>query len=341
VTQLCAVSTCRPIQGQHLPTCADVDCEGCLPHLAADGSAVCGWHIDTIRTRLRELPALWEAIAEPSTGARGGSADEDDDGPTLGAPIEARHLIRSQLVSWLKVLEEAGRMRLPVETEIVAGTRALIVGLDTEATVTRIAARLAEIAGERDDWRRWLDASHRAAGRAAAERRMRETGRDILEVLAERLDRHLLWLLATEHAQIFAEDILDLWARARPIAYRGGRAPITIACACGSRVALDPDASVIRCASCGEWGDLAWWRAAVVPVDGPLSLRDLADWMLLQDGPSPTWEQLRNWTRADRGPRLVPVVEAGRDEATGRLRPALYDREAAIVVADARMRMRI
>lgn len=340
MTQLCAVTACRPIPGQHLPDCTDSDeCGGCLPHLAAEGSAVCGWHIDTVRARLRELPALWEAIAEPTTG-RGGAVVEDEDGPTLGAPIETRHLIRSQLVSWLKVLEEAGRMRLPVEAEIVAGTRALIVSHQSDAELALSAWRAPRTPPERQP-ALWVEAiAHQAA--ADANRRMRETGRDVLEVLAERLDRHLLWLLAGDHAQVCAEDILDLWARARPLAYRGGRAPVTIACACGARVALDPDAEMIRCAGCGEWGDLAWWRRTVVPVEGPLSLRDLADWMLLRDGSSaPTWDQLRNWTRADRGPRLVPVVEATRDEATGRLKPALYDREAAVIVADQRMRMRI
>jgi len=258
VTQLCAVSTCRPIPGHHLPTCLfpDDECGGCLPHLAADGSAVCGWHIDTVRARLRELPALWEAIAEPTTG-RGGRTEEDD-GPTLGAPIETRYYIRSQLVSWLKVLEEAGRMRLPVEADIVAATRALVVRHQSDADVALGAYYRAGTSEERRP-ALWAEAAaHRAA--ADAERRSRESGRDVMEVLAERLDRHLLWLLDGEHAQIFAEDILDLWARARPLAYRGGRPPITIACSCGARVALDPDAETIRCTACGEWGDLAWWR---------------------------------------------------------------------------------
>jgi len=348
-TEHCVVDPCIA----HIPDCAGEGCS-CPPELAAADSRVCAWHETRTREQLRELPALWEAIAEPSTGGRGGTSTDDapyvagDTGSAeLGAPIETRHLIRTQLLSWLQVLHEAPDLpglRLPADEDIVKATRALVVRHQSDAEVALQAYRAAGRAPKDEtpaeaEARALRRAQHydravRARAAADGERAQRQTGRDILEVHAERLDRHLLWLLASVHAKVFAEDIADLHARARPLAYRGGRPSITVLHDCGARVMFDPDAAYIRCRGCGEWGDPAWWKAQVAPAAGPLSLRDLADWFVIRaeatGEPVPTYEQLRNWTRAERvGQRIFPV-----NPGKAKL---LYDPEAVALIAAARL----
>lgn len=323
MTILCVIDGCIA----HLGDCPREACE-CPPATAAPNSKACPWHEKTTREDLRELPALWEAIAEPSSGHNQNGQDDTDTGPTYGAPLEARMLIRNELVTWCRILAEEGRSRLPVEADIAATTRRLIVGHQSDAEVAMHAYRDTADLGLRAKHYR---AAVRARERADLELARRESGRDILEVLAERVDAHLLWLLASAHAKVFAEDILDLWARAKPLAYRGGNVPVTIACACGARVPIDysptdPNAR-ITCPGCGEWGDLIWWRKREAPaMDGPLSLRDLPDWLFARHQLVVTHKQLRNWH--DRGHitqhNYVMI-------------PARYDPEAVAVIAHHRL----
>jgi hypothetical protein len=327
--RLCVITGCV----HHVGDCPRDDCE-CPPAIAAPNSHACAWHEKTTREDLRELPALWEAIAEPTSGFANGGPD-DEKGPTYGAPVEARMLIRNQLITWCRILHEEGRCRLPVEAGIAATTRRLVMGYQFDAEVALHAYR--------DTTDLELRAKHYRAAMHARERAnvelaRRESGRDILEVLAERIDAHLLWLLGSAHAKIFAEDIMDLWARAKPVAYRGGQAPVTIACLCGARVPIDyspadPNAR-ITCPGCGEWGDLTWWRKREAPpMDGPLSLKDLVGWLLINHQINVTYDALRNWSRSDRNPRMIPLAPAFRD-AGGVLRPALYDPDAALAVVN-------
>ena len=323
---LCCIAGCV----HHVGDCPREACE-CPPATAAPNSQACLWHERTTREDLRELPALWEAIAEPSSGWGNGGPD-DETGPVYGAPLEARMLIRNELVTWCRVLHEEGRCRLPVEADIAATTRRLVMGYQFDAEVALHAYRDTTDAKLRAKHYR---AAVHARERANLELGRRESGRDILEVLAERIDAHLLWLLGSHHAKIFAEDVLDLWARAKPVAYRGGQAPVTIACLCGARVPIDyspadPNAR-ITCPGCGEWGDLTWWRQREAPtVVGLPTLKELPDWLFLHNRIIVTHKQLRNWhDRHIITPHNYVMI------------PARYDPEAVAVIAEFRLGRRV
>ena len=54
--QTCVIPTCRT-RGRHLPTCADDQCQGCLPRVADEG-LICDVDIRRTAERLAEIIAL-------------------------------------------------------------------------------------------------------------------------------------------------------------------------------------------------------------------------------------------------------------------------------------------
>jgi hypothetical protein len=271
------------------------------------------------------LPELWEALGERprSSGAGDSGRDEPDTTPTdpdratLPAVLQARHVIRWTLVSWCQLLAEPatdplaapgdpdsplwGRgVTLPDERTIATNTRRDILRLQLGADVALKAYR----AGLGT-----LDEHYGLRGDADRLRAWRASGRDVLEALAEHVDRHLAWLLASDHAPVLVAEIRTA-ARAWTLVWPARHA-VSIDCpapdcrAAGVRVPLrprtldDPD-PWITCPRCGDRRTADSWRRLVAPDDElrPRKLADLTDWLEQRQGiDGITYEQLRWWAR--------------------------------------------
>ena len=333
--KLCAVEGCI----HHRPDCArGDDCE-CSAALAAPGLRVCPHHADQPREQLRELPELWAVLgSKPSNGSHGGRSTESP-APISDRAILERLGMKVMLVTWAKVLEEDRGSPLPDERKIAARTRQDIVRHDSDARMALAVRRAVrdDDSGAKAKRTKASQAYYAARQKATAARGLREDDRDIIEALREHLDRHLSWLLNSEHAGQLVYEVDVVHHGARRVAYPG-RATIRLLCECGMRVPIStaPEA-VMACPGCGDRGTLAQWREREAPADdGPLSLRDLADWLYAHCGLIVSYEQLRNWSRSDRAPHMIPAQEAYRDEA-GILRPAKFDPEAVAVIAQHRL----
>lgn len=55
--QRACIRGCR-VRGKHIPTCAGVSCDGCLPMLAADGAMICERDIRSLRHTIGQAPDL-------------------------------------------------------------------------------------------------------------------------------------------------------------------------------------------------------------------------------------------------------------------------------------------
>jgi hypothetical protein len=319
--KLCLVDTCQI----HVPDCERDNCD-CRPALAATGSFVCAHHADSTRDHLRELPELWSVLgAKPSKGGSEGGGTGEPPQPLSDDARTARSAMRAMLVTWCKVLEEERGSPLPDERVIAQRARTDVLRHQWDAQTSYQAAR-----AEQDPVRRHnlhcAAAVHRSRAELAHDARL--TDADIIEALREHIDRHLAWILANaDHADQLVHDVQFAHHEARRTAYPT-RAAIRILCACGRHVPIntEPGAS-ITCPGCGEWGDLHWWRTREAPpVEGPLSLRDLPDWLFAYHSLIVTPKQLRNWR--DRG----YLTDAAAEGST-----LLYDPEGVAVVAHARL----
>jgi len=341
-------------RGAHSGDCPGDACEGCAPTPVAPGRLVCTRHEDAVREALQALPDLYSALGEP-TSQNAGTTDMDDATsdavPQLLPPVvAARMLIKSRLVDWCKVLEDDLDVRLPDERNIAADTRYAIITRQWDVDLAVKAQRAAASLGERAHLAKVAEAHRRAAGILRDER---AAGVDVIRALAGHVDDHrpkLLreyraWLpltdeentrrafLAPERARIFAEDILDVHARARGLAYPR-RTALRIRCSCGARVAVDTDPErYYTCPGCGEYGTLDWWKRREAPpmTFEPMPLAELPEWLLRHHRLPVTLEALRGWARGERA--AISATElAGRDER-GRRTPALYDPVAVLAVA--------
>jgi hypothetical protein len=347
VTSLCVADDCVV----HTSACRDAGGEDCMCHpaLAAPGLLVCAHHADRPRDQLRDLPGLWAVLgAKPGAGGMAGSGELSQ--PLSDHARDARAAMKAMLVLWCKVLEEERGSPLPDEDVIAEWTRRAAERCDRQASFAdwdaTILLKVWRKASTADRPRVWTKLAlirgkaieHR--DQAQAVRDVREDGSDVIEALREHVDRHLSWLLANpEHADQLVHDVAFAWSAARACV-RSAPIGVPVECKCGERVRLDADSDdpgkIFTCV-CGEWGTLSWWWEQVAPRlgDGPLPLSDLPQWLATNHDLVVGWEQLRNWARSDRSPRLVPVEEARRDEA-GRFRPALYDPEDVLTLAQAR-----
>ena len=342
MTTLCIVLICRGFIDGH-----DHEDKCSCPGAALAGLLVCGHHADTAREQLREIPELWAIIgAKPQAGGRGGTGEPAS--PLSVPALEARENIKRTLVIWCQTLAEpapSGRdATLPVEETVAAGTRAEILRhhrdatrCDTEATMAlrwlRDPARPRadpDLEGQRlyaDALNAQLEAKA-ARRRAQQPREDRETGRDIIEALREHVDRHLAWLLAQpEHASQLVHDVQVMHHIATTaIPSRGPN--VRVVCACGTRVAIDTEpGTVTACPGCGWRGTSLDWRNRETPTTpGPLTLRDLPDWLLANHRLEVTHKQLRNWH--DRGV-ITPHNLV--------MSPARYDPETVAIIAHHRI----
>ncbi len=329
----------------HDPACLRDDSCSCGPALALPRSQVCAHHETSTREDLRQLPELWEALAEQPRSTPGGTgrdeldaaAPVDPDAVTLPAVLEARHVIRWTLVSWCKILAEPGPfgrgVTLPDERVIARNTRLDVLRAQWDADIALQAFR---------DGLGLLDAHYRLRGEADRLRAWRASGRDVLEALAEHVDRHLAWLLASEHAPVLVAEVRAA-ARARTLVWPARHA-LSIACstpacqATGVRVALDVDPGdpnqTFHCRGCGEWGTAKWWQAREAPPSpGLLPLTALPDWLFSHARLVVTLKQLRHWADRD---VIIPVVASAR-RADGTIGPARFDPHQVAVTATARL----
>lgn len=337
-TTLCTVTVCRGLVDGHEHQ-DDCSCPG--PTLT--GLFVCGHHADTTRQLLREIPELWAIIGvKPTSGHAGGSGERPS--PLSVPAMEARDHIRQMLIVWCRILEEDRGSPLPIEEKIAAGTRSEILRHHREAARCDAEASIA--------LRRWRDplrprtdpdlagqqlvgAAQNAQQEAKAARRRaeqpredRESGRDIIEALREHIDRHLSWLLAhPEHASQLVHDVTAMHHVATTaIPSRGPN--VRVVCTCGTRVAIDTaPGTVTACPGCGWRGTSLDWRNRETPTTpGPLTLRDLPDWLLANHRLDVTHKQLRNWH--DR--RVIT-------QHNYVMIPARYDAEAVAIIAHHRL----
>lgn len=334
------------VRGQHAATCADEQCTGCLPTPAAPGSRACGWHHDGTRdmltgsSRERVVPSLadlYEALAEAPVGARG--PGDGEAAQVIGDERRnARSAIKAMLVSWCLLLaepaENGGRgLSVPDEQRIAAGTEQVAFRADADGdveiqafrTYRRLRARATD-PGDKDRAHeaslRCLAAASRHRERAARARELRRTDADVIAGLADHIDRHLAWLLASEHASQLVHDVTSAWRWAWALAGGGRRLP-TIRCSCGGQVpmALAEDAGeravqVFTCPDCGNWGVLDWWREHEGKDPGPMPLADFPAWLQEQHGLTFTLATLRHWAKG-RIRRMTHVAGCGDDDCTG------------------------
>jgi hypothetical protein len=340
------------VRGQHAASCADADCTGCLPTPAAPSSRVCGWHHDGTRDMLtgahreRVVPSLadlYEALADAPVGARG--AGDGEDAQVIGDERrQARSAIKAMLVSWVLLLaeeaENGGRgLSVPDERVIARRTGQAIQRAQDERDLAlqafRDASTSSDVAQFITRHRHRRDAERHAADLARL-REQRQTEADVIAALADHIDRHLAWLLASAHAAQLVHDVTSAWRWSWALAGGGRRLP-TIRCSCGGLVpmALAEDegeraVQVFTCPDCGSWGVLDWWREHEGFNEEPMSLVDLVPWLARWHRVKVTEKQLRNW--ADRGD-ITPVQGGGAPGVTRR-----FDPVAVALVADGRRR---
>jgi hypothetical protein len=371
VSSLCVVPDCL-VPGRHADGCPGEDCPGCVPGLAADGSCVCWHHERRTRAGLRDLADLWEALAERPhlTGvASMGSAGTDPAQPLGDERRRARSAIVAMLTAWCRTLAQpraagGNDITLPDERDIVTRTRRAV--LDAQATAEEclsayITARDAkDDQGHPDEHTRALapgrlNEAQRHSQLAARLRNRRESGADVVEALADHLDRHAAWLLATVHADQFVHDVAAMLTY-RGLAHAGRPAP-KIRCSCGERVRIDPgdDEQIYECHGCGAWGVLAWWtQQEGLPEGEPLKLADLPDWLWQHHHLPVSYLQLRNWSRTRTIPgrhvddcprdddcegcaRTAPAIRPIRGSDTGPGETWRYDPHAVALVALGRL----
>jgi hypothetical protein len=346
--------------GVHDGDCPGDTCTGCAASPAAAGRICCARHEDAVSAALQELPDLYAALGEPTTSTGGGStaseADQDATPEALPPVIAARSLIRSTLVTWCRVLEEDFGVPLPDERTIADDTRGTILRRQWDVDIAVRALREARTIDARAHLARVAEGHRRAA---ALLRDERASGVDVIRALAAHVGDHRSRLLARpepavesidpypvafernvhqfERGRIFAEDILDVAARARGLAYPR-RVVIRPLCSCGARVALDTDPErYYTCPGCGEYGTLAWWQRREAPpmTSEPMPLSELPEWLLRHHRLAVTLESIRHWAKGAR-PAISPTELAGVDPATGRRTPARYDPVAVLAVARAK-----
>jgi hypothetical protein len=307
------------VRGQHAAACADTDCTGCLPTPAAPSSRVCGWHHDGTRDMLtgahreRVVPSLadlYEALGDAPVGARG--AGDGEDAQVIGDERrQARSAIKAMLVSWVLLLaEEAERggrgLSVPDERVIARRTGQAIQRAQDERDLALRAFRAASSSTDVDHFvtrHRHRQAAARHAVDLARLREQRLTEADVIAALADHIDRHLAWLLASEHAAQLVHDVTSAWRWSWALAGGGRRLP-TIRCSCGGLVpmALAEDegeraVQVFTCPECGDWGVLDWWREHEGTDPGPMPLSDLPMWLAQHHGLEVTHHMLKRWAR--------------------------------------------
>jgi hypothetical protein len=116
---LCVSPYCKA-RGYHQPDCADADCGGCVPRLAADGLRLCHVHTRRIAEDAAKAAELHDELTLRLTGA--GQAGQRMSGtPDHGTEldpraVEARATIRHTLVSWCRLIAEERGHALPADT---------------------------------------------------------------------------------------------------------------------------------------------------------------------------------------------------------------------------------
>ena len=187
---------------------------------------------------------------------------------------------------------------------------------------------------------------------ADTHRTSRATDSDVIGAICEHITRQLDRLLSGDHAERLIADLLGwtepddgctcpaphphrhegITATARRLTSSGGRQPITVPCpSCPARVRLVTDEhGDVTCTSCGDTGDLRWWRSQLAPkTDQPMHADELAEWLESEHRIKLSLVTFRAW--AMRG----KITRLGRDDA-GR---TLYDPvEVAAVAIDQRSR---
>jgi hypothetical protein len=325
----------------------EAECPGCLPAPAAPGAKVSVWHQDITRDRLkgavpgpgcdrpRTVPSLAELYEALGTAPTGGARDGGEAQVIGDERRNARSAIKAMLVSWCLVLAEERHITVPDEARIIAGTWQAVFNADADAAVATDAARAASWARDREAaWthRRQSGQHHRRAERL---REQRATEADVIEALCDHIDRHLAWLLASEHADQLVNDVAGAWRWAWSLA-GGGRNVPTLLCECGVRVPMplsedagERETQEFVCPGCGSWGVLAWWADRLAASPGPMRLSDLVTWLAHWHGIVVTEKQLRNW--ADRGD-ITPAEGGGQHGITRR-----FDPVAVALIAAARV----
>jgi hypothetical protein len=369
----CVVDDCVA-RDAHTDNCPNQDeCGGCAPALAAPGRHVCDRHEHRTRDGIHQLADIWEALGQqPTSGGLahlGHGADEPPQ-PLGDNRRQAREAIRNILITWCRILAEpvqhgGNNITLPDERTIAVRTRraALDAQEASEAELTGYhrARKAKDEDGRPDEHARALAPHHlnrasQHSHQAAALRNRRETGADIIDGLAHHLDRHLDWLLNSDHADQLVHDIANLVA-CRGLAYAGRPAP-SVRCSCGERVAMNVDPTdteqIYECRGCGAWGVMTWWiNREGVPEGQPMKLSELPDWLWIYHAMPVTLSQLRNWARTRTVPgrhvdgcerqgcdgclRTTPAIEPviGGEAAPGET--ALYDPHAVARVAQSRL----
>jgi hypothetical protein len=345
-------------RGAHGGDCPGDTCTGCAPSRTAPGRICCARDEDAVSAALQELPDLYAALGEPTTSTGGGStaseAEQDATPQALPPVVAARHLVRSTLVSWARVLEEDFGVRLPDERTIELDTRGTITRRQMDVDAAVRAQRAAGDITERARLAKVAE-SHRRTIRTLQDERA--AGVDVIRALAGHVNDHRPKLLAddrwgpepeldlarrghTERGRIFAEDILDVAHRARGLAYPR-RVVLRILCSCGARVAVDTDPErYYTCPGCGEYGTLAWWQRREAPpmTNEPMPLAELPEWLLRHHRLAVTLEQLRGWARGERATITAVEQPDGAPNVQGRRR--LYDPIAVLAVVREREQRR-
>ena len=92
---------------------------------------------------------------------------------------------------------------------------------------------------------------------------------------------------------------------------------ITVACQCGTRVPVCDGGEMMTCRACGESGVLDWWIKQAPAAEGPMTLTQIRDWLIVTHNRDVPIETLRTWSKRQRSSNpedgtMLPSV--GRDE---------------------------
>ena len=120
---------------------------------------------------------------------------------------------------------------------------------------------------------------------------------DTVRAMAHHVATQAGRLLASDVAEGLVSDCRDLLALQR-VAWPTRWTGVKVTCPCGGtvRITVETATETIACPDCDEWGTVEWWRERV-GVDSwrPMLLKDVTTWLILAQGLSVTFGQVRTW----------------------------------------------
>lgn len=294
------------VHGEHLPQCTDHSCTGCLPAKATRGLHVCTGHELEVRRNVRDLPGLWADLGDTRRSAGGdhggrGAGDPEacprcDNGQPCDVPhrsghealsparLDARHAIRSTLVTWCRLLHEQHLAPLPAHPPNTVRWMAHHLAVNVGRILTR--ETLAELLVA-DLLGAWIPDDDEAG----------RTWRPGLAAHRALLDVH-------RPAGVRVRcPACESWVRLRD--------DDTITRCTGTLADGSP---------CTEWGTVEHWRTLVAADAGrPMTAPDLVDWLWRTQRYRVSEDTIRQW--ASRGTRHGRLTKAAGEDGIERFDP--------------------